>query len=238
MTRKFLAFDIETVTPFPEGEEWRDHRPLGIGCAAGFSSTGEAYRWSGYANPNDTPDGIAERMTPDQLQDLVSQLSQMVQNGYTIVTWNGMGFDFDVLAEESQMTEECKELALGHVDMMFHLFCVKGYPLALSTAAKGMNTQDKTEGMDGAKATVMWAEGERRAVIEYCVQDTRSTLDLATACEDAKALRWISRTGRPNYLYLPKGWFTVRESLEIPRPDTSWMSDPIPRSTFTNWLSR
>ena len=29
-------------------------------------------------------------------------LATQVENGYTIVTWNGLGFDFDILAEESQ----------------------------------------------------------------------------------------------------------------------------------------
>ena len=29
--RNYLAFDLETVKPFPEGGDWREHRPLGIG---------------------------------------------------------------------------------------------------------------------------------------------------------------------------------------------------------------
>ena len=35
---------------------------------------------------------------------------------------------------------------------------------------------------------------------------------------------------------LRRGWLTVREALRLPEPDTSWMSNPIPRRQFTQWL--
>ena len=35
MTR-YLAFDIETVKPFPEDHNWRSVRPMGIACAAAY----------------------------------------------------------------------------------------------------------------------------------------------------------------------------------------------------------
>ena len=38
-------------------------------------------------------------------------LRKHVRLGYTIVIWNGIGFDFDILAEESEMPEECKAIA-------------------------------------------------------------------------------------------------------------------------------
>lgn len=35
MTRKYLAFDIETAKDIPEADfNWRPSRPLGISCAA------------------------------------------------------------------------------------------------------------------------------------------------------------------------------------------------------------
>jgi len=33
------------------------------------------------------------------------------------------------------------------------------------------------------------------------------------------------------------GWLTVREALELPEPDTSGMSDPLPKNNFTDWLA-
>ncbi len=236
MKHKYMAFDIETVTPFPEGEDWRDHTPLGIGCAAACALDGkypEPMAWYGSL----VNGAIPMQMSPQELRQMVEDLTDLTREGYTLLTWNGMGFDFDVLARESGSFEQCKELALNHVDMMFHLFAVKGYPLALSTAAHGMGTEDKTEGMDGAKATQMWADHEnRQAVLDYCKQDTRSTLDLALACETNRNLTWTSRSGRRQVLTLRGGWATVREAMLMPAPDTSWMDNPIPRTQFTGWL--
>ena len=44
-----------------------------------------------------------------------------------ILTWNGLGFDFDVLAEEADSHALCKQCALGHVVLMFHFVCVQGF---------------------------------------------------------------------------------------------------------------
>ena len=33
-------------------------------------------------------------------------------------------------------------------------------------------------------------------------------------------------------------WATVRDALRIPEPDNSWMSDPLPRQRFTEWLNK
>ena len=41
-------------------------------------------------------------MSREETAGLVRYLSEKVTQGYTIVTWNGVGFDFDVLAEEAQ----------------------------------------------------------------------------------------------------------------------------------------
>lgn len=121
----FLAFDIETVKHFPDGDDWRDHRPLGIACAAVYSEhlSTPTVTWS-----SSTPDGIADQMSTEDLHLMVAQLCNISSRGYTIVTWNGLGFDFDVLAEESGLHKACRDLALQHVDMMFHLFTNKGYP--------------------------------------------------------------------------------------------------------------
>jgi len=49
-------------------------------------------------------------MSQQEAVELVEHLMIQVQHGYTVVTWNGVGFDFDILAEESRMVEECKRL--------------------------------------------------------------------------------------------------------------------------------
>jgi hypothetical protein len=43
----------------------------------------------------------ADRMSREETAALVRYLSEKVEHGYTLLTWNGVGFDFDVLAEEA-----------------------------------------------------------------------------------------------------------------------------------------
>ncbi len=229
--KKYLAFDIEIAQSIPEDEtDWKDHRPLGITCAAAASSDGGIWNW--YAKE---PDGrFADRMRHDSCAIMVWQLARLATQ-YTIVTWNGLGFDFDILAEESDQHDQCAELALTHVDLMFHFFCEKGYPLGLDAASKGMRLSGKPEGMDGAKAPVLWAQQEYHKVLEYVTQDVKTTLALALIIEDKGKLKWTARSGKANEWICDK-WLTVKEARELPVPDASWMTDPWPRSKFYGWL--
>ena len=90
--------------------------------------------------------------------------------------------------------------------------------------------------MTGALAPTMWAEGRREEVFQYVAQDVRTTMAVATACEARGTLAWVARSGKLRSMTLPGGWLTVREALELPLPDTSWMDDPWPRTKFTGWM--
>ena len=47
-THKLIAFDIEISEPLPDGvEDWSQHRPLGISCAATLISGDPAVLWYG-----------------------------------------------------------------------------------------------------------------------------------------------------------------------------------------------
>ena len=229
---RLVALDIETVKPFPDGADWRRHRPLGIACVALASPEG-ASAWYG----RDGDGAPAERMARHEVSELVDHLLEITGQGHVIITWNGMGFDWQVLAEESGRLTDCRELAQGHVDMMYHFFCSKGFPLGLAAAAAGMSVGAKTAGISGRNAPELWAGGQRQAVIDYCSQDAALTLDLATAGIINRRLSWTARSGRPNHLLLPNGWLTVRQAGQIPLPDTSWMKSPLERSVFDGWLT-
>jgi hypothetical protein len=231
--RKLVAFDIEIAEPLPDGvEDWSHYRPLGISCAATLISGEPAITWYG----DKAGGGYGDRMNPGEAQELVKYLLAQVEQGGVILTWNGLGFDFDILAEESGMVEECSALARQHVDMMFHVFCVKGYALGLDKAAKGMGLAGKTPGMTGDMAPRLWQEGEYLKVLEYLQQDVQTLIELWAAVDGLRKLTWISNRGYPQRMPLPKGWVTVEEALNLPLPDTSWMSNPWPRSKFTGWL--
>ena len=227
---KYLAFDIEIAKEIPEGEtDWKAHRPLGITCAAAASSDGGLWNW--YAH--DALGKFTPKMIKSQCYQMVDDLIWLTTEGYTILTWNGLGFDFDILAEESGRHEECKELALSNIDMMFHFFAKKGFPLGLDKAAKGMGLPGKPEGMDGAKAPELWPTDPHR-VMSYCSLDVENTLALAEAVDNAGYLGWIANSGNSNAWHSYK-WLTVKEAMKLPLPDTSWMTDPWDREKFYGW---
>lgn len=235
---KILSFDLEIVKEIPEGvSNWRDIRPLGISCVALLSNELPlSSLW--FHNLNDAP--ISGAMTKEELKPLIDNMLNSVLQGFKILTWNGLNFDFDVLAEESGMYDECKELALNHIDMMFHFFCVKGYMLGLDTAAKGLGLGGKMAGMSGELAPRLWASPhlkDRLKVLRYVHQDVVSTLEVYEESMDRNAINWISKSGRQNTFWLPKeGWKTVKECLDLPLPDQSWMSDPVSRESFMEWM--
>jgi hypothetical protein len=235
MLPKYLAFDIETAKEVPgDGFNWRPHRPLGISCAATLASdSAQHILWHG-KRQDGSPDKC---MSQADAQSLVRYLSQMAGDGYKIVTWNGLQFDLDILAEESGDAASCKECAFDHVDMMFHVFCSLGYLVGLENAAKGMGLAGKPEGMSGSQAPKLWAEGRFKEVLEYVAQDVRITMQIAQACDGRRNFEWMTRKGKKSSMPLKTGWLTVREALQLPVPDTSWMSTPMPRRDFTAWTS-
>ena len=55
----------------------------------------------------------APRMTSDDMGRMVDFLLEQMAAGYTVLTHNGLGFDFDFLAEETGRTVDCSALALA-----------------------------------------------------------------------------------------------------------------------------
>jgi len=233
VNRRYVAFDLETWKVTPEGEDIRNHRPLGISCwaVAWVSAAGGINTVSGCGINMPTP----AAMRRADCRELVDRLQRLVMTGHTLLTHNGVGFDFDILAEESGAHSECAELAMNSVDMCLQIHCTKGYPVGLESIAKGLGLQGKTEGMNGALAPQMWAEGKHDEVLAYVAQDVRCTLEVALAVEARGGLSWIAKSGRTNHLAIPR-WLTVFEAMQLPEPDTSWMSNPIPRGRFVEWM--
>ena len=244
----YLAFDLEIAAIIPEGEaDWKAYRPLGITCAATQINGAEPLLW--FPSSDDLPipqightigmwknaASFSDRMSADDVCNLVRHLQSAVAKGYTILTWNGLSFDFDVLAEESGMHAQCAELAKHHVDMMYHIFCLRGHYLGLDKVAKGLGLPGKTAGMDGAKAPQMWSDGKFAAVLEYVAQDVQTTLDVALEAERIGGVQWVSVTGRTNIIDLDR-WMSVDEAQRLPLPDTSWMKNPVSRDKFTAWM--
>jgi hypothetical protein len=234
---KLAAFDLEIASEFQEDEKGNiDKSKLGITCAAiAYSDRDKVWFKSGIP-----------RLTKPESRELVSRLIQAHENGYRILTWNGCGFDFEVLAHESGMLEECGRLALNHIDLMLMVTFTKGWYLGLQTALEGAGLDGKLkrvtlsdgsiiEAMDGSKAPALWASGEYDAVLAYLKQDVVQLLDLADAILANRGISWTSNNGNP--MFVPfEGLLTVGQCFQIPEPDTSWMKNPPTRLQFVQWF--
>lgn len=227
--RDYLAFDIETAKILPaDAGNILEHRPLGIACAATARRVGDSIAvrtWQG------TP-----QMSKQACIWLVDDLERAVDGGATLLTHNGAGFDLDILAEESGEYARCASLALNSVDSCFHVHCVKGFPVGLDAICQGMGIEGKTEGVSGALAPQLWADGRHDEVLAYVAQDAKVTLVMAMIAERRMGIMWIARSGAVKYLSFPR-WLTVQEAMALPEPDTGWMDNPIPRSRFVEWMN-
>jgi hypothetical protein len=243
------AFDLEIAKEVPDDDrDWLRHGPVGIGCAA-FMREGADTTPLVMFDPRSSPhlfDPATKAMTRQGAGLIVEALTTAVRRGFTIVTWNGLGFDFPVLAAESGLHAECVQLAWDSVDMMFQLVCVNGHMLSLDTALLGMGLQSKIHTVrlnDGREASIsgrdaprLWQADEYQAVTEYCAGDVRQTLALALECQRRRCLSWTSQRGKPARMELGQRWLTVRECLALPEPDTSWMREPVRRESFASWM--
>ena len=152
---KYVTFDLEIAEEIPEGtDDWRALRPLGITCAATYTSEGRLHTWTSAMNQGQ----YAKQMNSAECRALTDHLINLHSQGYDIVTWNGLGFDFDVLADEvndPHYRQLIIDLAMDHIDPGFTMLCEKGYMIGLNTACMGMNVEGKTEGMHGDLAPAM-----------------------------------------------------------------------------------
>jgi len=234
---KLVSFDIETASIVSDHDKnWSEQLNLGISCAAiAFSDRDDTISWSG--NP---------QLTQEEARQVVQYLNELSSSGYSLVTWNGCAFDFRVLAEESGLVQKAAQLAMSHTDLMMIVTFTKGWFLGLDKALQGAGLSGKlhkvrlSDGtvlkeMDGAKAPLLWAKGEKEAVLNYLEQDVRQLLDLTQVVLQRSKIAWTSNSGRPQSIRLKK-LYTVKECFDLPEPDTSWMTNPPSRNQFVKWM--
>ena len=231
---KLLSFDIEISKVIPDfSGDLFAHAPLGISCAAVASDSVKF--WQG-----------VPQMSKAENQQMVRDLLAYKADGYTLVTWNGCGFDFRLLAEESGMLDECAELAIDHVDLMLLVTFNKGWYLGLDKALNGAGIGSKVHevtlksgeilrDMNGGMAPQLWTDGEHEAVLTYLRGDVEQTLALAQSIEQTGEIRWLSGRGKPQSVAVPR-LLTVRECFSLPEPDVSWMDNPPTREGFVKWI--
>lgn len=236
----FVTFDIETTEDMKQ--------PI---CAAIAWVEGDQLRQSVYYGNEREP------MSKDAIKRMLDELKAYAEDGRTIVTWNGLQFDFKViyqaLAGDTEYQELVKHLAINHVDLMYYVFCCKGWPVSQQNACLGSNLAGKVkkvllkdgtpiDDMNGAMAPMLWEAGEGNAVLEYLVGDVHSLLKLTYKWMLDRQARWLSKSGKHQFLDIDLNpdspdFPVVHRVSEYPEPDTSWMDKPIKRETFTQWMA-
>jgi hypothetical protein len=208
-----------------------DRRIPAITVGATLASDGDLRLWcerGAEGQPTGAP------LSLERARELVCYLVEAQQTGQTVVTWNGSGFDFRVLAQASGLVDECIELAWAHLDLMFWFHCRNGYSVGLDRAARAVGS-GKAEGVTGADAPRLWDAGEYQTVLDYVAQDVRALAAVHEAAARGNALRWINSRGRLSRAAGPV--LTVREAYKLPAADTSWMTRaPWPRTKFVGWM--
>ncbi|MBD3260105.1 MAG: hypothetical protein GF334_00210 [Candidatus Altiarchaeales archaeon] len=240
--KPLCSWDIEIdSSKYFDGPEKPDYREMGITCAAAISTDGQPTElfWAGQSAGVFNP-----KMAEAELIEMAEYLLVRYQAGYSILTWNGLSFDFRLLAELlPSYKPDIETMALGSVDLMFQFFCQRGFFLGLDAACRGMGLAGKEaapsingQRMDGALAADLWPE-EAETVLAYVDNDVVQPLQLTQAILQQRHLTWVTKRGSlsaERFTHLK----TVQECLDLPLPDVSWMNNPPTRLYLAGFWPR
>jgi len=214
----FVAADLESSHEYHEDMPFAD---VGISCAALY-----AVEWeSAISYPAQDIFGFREpEMSAECAQGFAKELIRYASMGDTIVSFNGLHFDFPLLAtvcNDTGIEKELKHLAIyEHIDYALNMVTARGFMISLDTAAHALGLSGKTEGMAGYLAPILWNperttfSDEEAADIEalgvvpgtkaaqalcltYVGQDAVTTADVYRLLVEDKYLQWVSsRSGK------------------------------------------
>jgi hypothetical protein len=229
---KLLSFDIELSDVFDlkPGEDLEKYAPFNISVASTAIDGGEERLWFS-TGPDGEP---STNMAPEIALRLLEYLQEKQRQGYMVCAWNGLGFDLRWIGHVAGGRDLAAEVALASFDPMFQFFNQRGFPVGLASVAQAMGTPAKTL-MTGAEAPRHWQDGNHELVMEYVMDDARMTNAIVRQILEKKELRWVTKKGsvsrEPMAVLKP-----VHQVLRDPKPDQSWMADPLPREKFHSWI--
>ncbi len=232
--KPLASFDLEIYKEISEENPLEKILPVKITCAAiKLEGVKNILFYFGFPY-------MSKKQCINMLCDLIE-----IKKYYTFITWAGTGFDFKILAYETNNFKKCGELALNHIDMMLEVVFRKGWFLSLDAALNGMNIKSKLHevmldtglftNISGQQAPKYWKLGEYSAVLKYLKYDVIRPLELAKKIQQIQGLKWYSKKGNPQSIYIKK-LSMVKNLFLIPEPDTSWMINPPNRIQFINWI--
>jgi hypothetical protein len=228
-----VAFDIEiaNVIELAAGEDLEQYGPFDISCAAAIDGRGAVRHWVS----RDRDGRPADKLDAATARDMLTWLRAQQVAGARVCAWNGLSFDVRWLGVAADDLRTARDIALDLVDPMFQLVCQRGFPVSLAAAAEGFGLAER-KSMDGAQAPIEWQKGNRQQVLDYVAGDCRITASVVERIAALGELRWRTKRGGISNEPMPE-LLSVRKALELPLPDTSWMSTPLRREKFTAWMA-
>lgn len=256
MSQGYVAFDIETSGLL--GDDKSSPHPPAVFCACAtvlrraagpgaYEVTG-CLRWHSASALS----GDRGEMNVAEIRGMVTDLLRYQDTeGYQVVTWNGVGFDFRVLHEHALVAGDAAlcarivELTGGGCDMMLNFFMHKGFPVSLNSVAVAVNPSFVKSGA-GGDVCDRWNNGdaaEREAVIRYCERDTEVLAAAVSAADATGSISWKTKRKGNIATWAPVGgretvFMASRDTWQLPEPDNSWMGvgDRPSIRKFAGWL--
>lgn len=230
---EFLTFDTELASIIvDDGQDWATKGPFDFSVAATCDGHEATKVWVSQ-DERGTP---LDRMTQATALSLLQHLREVQQRGTPVISWNGLGFDLRWLGHAAGDLRLAAEVALDHYDPMFQFFCQRGFPVSLAKVAEGLGVEQKKT-MSGKDAPIAWQAGRHAEVMKYVQGDAQITSKIIRKIQTNGGVRW--RTLRGGFQVEPMPSLTrVRDLIKLPTPDQSWMSDPIPKAKFHDWMPK
>lgn len=243
---RVLGFDLEQYNP--NGDPAAVTLP--ISCAVTtpndsadlakvwFSASGQ--EWGDWAQIEQ-----ADPVMNDLWLDLlIDALMDSTAAGVPVVTWHGAAYDLACLAHHSGRHADLRRVTLASIDLHLLFMAVNRHRLGLKTAAAAVGSRKGGEEIaDGEEASKLWPDAWE-AVLTYCKQDVRATLDVFEHLARYGGFNWISSKKRvmtftlPANLRDPANW-TVESLLRHYAwpPAPAWITEPCsPGDAMFAWL--
>ena len=132
-------------------------------------------------------------------------LQVLEQCDQPIITWNGLGFDFRVLSgvlKRGGMPNRAQDaisLALSdrHIDLMFVVVTVMGFPISLTKVAEAMLPPDTDNSVVvNVDAVELWRTNQHQLCVKHCVDNIALLSAIWQKIKTGEQqIQWITRTG-------------------------------------------
>jgi hypothetical protein len=220
---KWTVFDLEFNQLLPSIEEpWSND--LHITCASIFSDGDEWPQvWYERNEFNETP---GDYMSEQTITAFVLTLSQLVQRGYSLVTWGGASSDWRMLHKECpSLRSLIVQLALNSVDVPMCACMSIGTMMGLNAACKALGYTLKDDASSSNVPDKWLAPEERQQVLQHVSSDAYATMFVLRQAVSTGQLPWITQRGQL------KTWHnvslqSVRACLSRELPNVPWTIQP------------